>query len=318
MEMTLQRIVEWCKQRDEVQAVALIGSAASGTEEPPGDWDLTAFCKDLSQYPPAPERQAMWASWLSRFGTSEIRCTGGGADRFVVDDRAVGLDVTLISDVEGRLDQVLSEADVSRTKDSWFIMCECPEAICRDIRTCRSLWDPERLIQRWRTRVADYPEQFKLNVFWWVLLWARVRLHEMRRAVEISDIPLFHMALSDLCFCLFRVLFAVNEEYFNGPKRAFRTAHGFRLTPEGWLPELESVLSAAVTVAALSQLLDRSKRLTQALADLVAAQGEEERKMVERAFFWWPDAEPMVLSTTVQQSPPADTDKPRGGPMKLA
>ena len=312
VEKILECVTEWCKERDGVRAVGLIGSAASESQEPPGDWDLIAFFNGLGQYPPPLERQAMWESRLSAFGTPKIHCCSPGEDRFVIDGTTFGVGPMLISDVEGRLDQVLSEADVSRTKDSWFTICECPEAICGDIQTCKELWDPEGLIQRWKTRVANYPEQFKLNIVWWVLLWARAKLQEMRRAMELTDIPLFHMALSDLCFCILRVLFALNKEYFKGPKRAFDAACGFRLVPEGWLSEFEAVLCEGVAVKNMPQLLNRAKHLTQTLGELAAARGPREEEMVKRAFFWWPDAEPMVLAQSAQQARPADADRPRG------
>jgi hypothetical protein len=141
--------------------------------------------------------------------------------------------------------------------------------------------------------LSPYPRQFKTNVLYWVLFEARYRLKDMRRASEIGDVALMHMSLSELCFCLLRIVFAVNEEYFRGVKRAMRMTRRFSILPEKWDTEMQYLLGTGLSAGNLEEAYVRANSLTKDLAETCSAQGREEGRMVDRALTDWPDIDPL-------------------------
>ena len=233
----------------------------------------------------------MWLSKDSPLASETVFC--GGCDRFVIGGVHVGIDYLPIAEVNERLRRVLKDGDVSPVWTYWTTLGECPEGVCADIKACRPLWDPDNLIVRWQDSVRSYPRQFKLNILNEVSFEARYKLKDMLQASEIADIALFHIALSELCFCLLRMLFAINEEYFRGAKWAMRTAADFRLVPDNWTKEMEDLLCRPMLAQSLRELFLQARSLTVAIVELASSQGEEERKAIQRGLSQWPDVDPL-------------------------
>ena len=298
IETILHEIAALCATFQSVKAVGLIGSRASSDLEGSDDWDLWAFTSSAEQ-PTEEERRRIWLSDGSPVASATIHCAGM-SDRFVIEGIHVGVDFNPpIATIDERLDRVIKKGDVSRLPSSfpnpihWFALGECPEAICADLRMCTPLWDPDHLIMQWQNSLASYPKQFKLNILAHVLFEARRRLIDMRRASEIGDVALFHMALSELCFCLFRILFAINEEYFRGAKWAMQTVSSFRLVPDNWTEEMEDLLRGGLSVQRLQEIFLQAKSLTLGIVELASTQGEEEREAIQSGLWDWPDVDPL-------------------------
>jgi len=294
----LDRIVALCSAFEPVKAVGLIGSRASSEIDRADDWDLWAFTSVDGQ-PTEEERRRTWLSDGSPIASAAIHCAGS-ADRFVVAGEHVGVDFgPTVAAINDRLDRVIKEGDVSRLPSSfpnpfhWFALGECPEAICADLAMCVALWDPDNLILAWQNVLASYPKRFKLNILAHVLFEARRRLMDLRRASEIADIALFHIALSELCFSLLRILFAINERYFRGAKWAMHAISEFRLIPDNWNKRMEALLCAGLSARCLDEVWQEARSLTLAVAELASAQGEEEREAIQSGFWDWPDVDPL-------------------------
>jgi hypothetical protein len=273
---------------EDVSAVVLVGSRASAQSERADDWDLLGIMRT----PGVPEeatRRRLWSSPESPVAQAETHF-GDCNDRFIIDGVGVGIDYHLnLPQVLERLKQVLEYGKVARTASPWFCLGECPEVICADVESCVALWDPDGIVAGWKTMVALYPQRFRTNVLHECLFEARFRLKDVRRGSDLRDIPLLHAGLSEVALCLLRVVFALNREWFPGMKSAATTARRFTVLPNGWIEELERILSCGLGQGELNEVHTEAESLTVRLARLAAAQGEEERQAVGRAARDWPD-----------------------------
>lgn len=287
----VNRVVELCASLDGVRAIALMGSRALGLDGA-DDWDLCVFTAHDGQ-PGSAQRKALWGgaeSPVTMFPTS------GRNDRFRRDGPGIGIDYGLtVSDVDLRIAAVVHEGAVAMTGNYSHTLGECPEAICADISTCESLWDPQQLVRKWKQEVETYPEVFRLNMLEQVLFQARFKLKDLRRATELQDVVLFHVALSEMCFCLLRILFAVNRVYFRGLKWAMRAAYSFAVVPDDWLAQIERLLCTGLTTDSLGHTYHLAREAVTDIARLGIVQGAKEKRAVEIGLCDWPDVDPLKL-----------------------
>jgi len=284
----LDKIVSHWKALDAVRAVGLIGSAATGDPQA-ADVDLAAF---VDQVPDEPTRRSLWEAPGSPIDADAV-IYGANGDRVTLDGKVMELDYFSIPDLTRRIDKVIVEGDTTPAFVVWCTPAHVPEAVCADIQACRILWDPEDLIKHWKESVAEYPEKFRLKLLRFVLFEMRFKLKNMRRAAQLRNIPFFHMALSDLCFCLLRMLYSLNRVYFTQAKRAMGRLAEFPILPTDCRRRIEALVRSPLSEENLNDLFAAAKRLVQETADLASQQGESEKTAIAFGLADWPDVEPL-------------------------
>lgn len=284
----LEKIASHWKTLDAVRAIGLVGSAATGDPEA-GDWDLAAF---VDQVPDEPSRHSLWKADGSPIHADAV-IYGGNGNRVTLSGKVLELDYFRIPELTRRINKVMLEGDTTPAFVVWCTPVHVPEAVCADVQACRVLWDPEDLIKRWKESVAEYPSKFRLNILRFVLFEMRFKLKNMRRASELRDIPFFHMSLSDLCFCLLRMLYSLNRVYFAQAKRAMGRLADFALVPTDCRRRIEDLLRSTLSEGSLNDILAAAKRLVQETADLASQQGESEKNAIALGLADWPDVEPL-------------------------
>lgn len=285
---TVRRVAEYVAAWEGVGAVVLTGSHADASVASGEDWDLRAALKTDAVLPEA-ERRRRW----SRAGSPVADCKmhfGARDDRFLVAGGRIELDYDwVIPAMQKRLDRLVKAGTTERTARPWFCLGECPEVLGADVASCTVLSDPDGTIAAWKKMAARYPPRLRTGLLRECLFEARFRLKDLRRGAELADIPLFHAALSELCLSLLRMLFALNNAWFPGLKRALPHARALALTPEGWLSDLEQTLMHGLSPASLPDLHARVTALAARLARFAAAPGASERRAIRAGSAVWPD-----------------------------
>lgn len=290
----VKEVTQLCRSFKPVRAIALVGSRAiEAYDSDADDWDVAAYT-DSKMEPTREERTALWASHRI-FREPGVTTVGDRDDRFVLGDLRFGLSYTPIAGVEANLYQVLVEGVWSMRAAPWYPMGECPDAVCGEIETCQPLWDEEALIKDWKARVSTYPQRFKQKVLQELVFEARGNLQDLRRGVELQDLPHFHMALSEVCLRVIRLMYAANERYFRGSKRSLRGLRSVASVPASWLIDVERLLAMELSAGKLHEIWDLAKQLVTRTAEFAASQGVDESKAVERGLTYWPDVEPLPL-----------------------
>jgi hypothetical protein len=291
----IEDITHLCRSFRSIRAIALVGSRA--TEEyasDADDWDVATYT-DRKVEPTREERHALWSSHET-LRPPGVTTVGDRDDRFVLGDLKFGLSYTPLTDVEEGLRKVLVEGVWSMRAAPWYPMGESPDGVCGEIKTCRPIWDQHGLIEGWKARVSTYPQRFKLKLLQELVFEARGNLQDLRRGAELGDLPHFHMALSEVCMRVIRLMYAAKELYFRGSKRALRTLRLGSSVPESWLIAVEHLMAMELSVDSLYAIWDEAKQLVSRTAEYAASQGTDEQKAVARGLVYWPDIESLPLS----------------------
>jgi hypothetical protein len=297
---TIQLIGEHFAQLPRVCAAAVLGSQAAAADQQPCGWDIWIICRQ-----PRPRDETVDSLWSGHLCPVLLRGMYIRRGRFQINGVAVRCDVWELEKVQRCLDQVLIDADPEPDFAPWFAGADCPEVMCHDILTCRPLFDHDGCFDRWKAGLTAYPQSFRAILLGQVLLEARYRLKDMRRGLELSDLPLFHMGLSQLGLCLLRMAFAINERYFPGLKRALRGAAGMSSLPADFARRIEQLISAPLDARHLDVSLSLARQLTVDMAlQALAVGGDVRRAVIERGLTDWPDPDPLSLASQ-SPTPPA-------------
>jgi hypothetical protein len=289
---TVRLIAEHYGQLPRVRAAALIGSQASAPDPACSDWDVWILCR---QPRPRPETvDALWSGHLCPPLLRGMYIRGG---RFQVGGVPVECDVWEIEKIQRCLDQVLVDADPEPDFAPWFAGADCPEVMCHDVLTCQILFDREGCLDPWKQRLAAYPQPFRAALLGQVLLEARYRLKDMRRGCELPDPVLFHMALSQLCLCLLRMVYAINQQYFPGLKRSLAGTNALPRLPAEFARRMEQLVAEPLSGHDLCQALEQARQLTvDVTLQALAIGGDIRRAVIERGLTDWPGPEPLSLA----------------------
>lgn len=286
---TIYGLIRHCALLPYVRAIALVGSQTL-REGQAGDWDILAFT-DLDGSPDAKSRRTLWSSPTSPI---DLQAIGENNDRFTFAGARVELDYRPMRDVDEKLDKAVNDGAFEAEANAWLTIADCPEAACAEIADCLSLWDPEGIINVWKSLVSEYPAILQANLLGHVLFEARFKLKDMRRADELGDVALFHMALSHLCFCLLRMLYAINRTYFRGIKRCVEGLSQFTPLPRDCRGRMERLLCAGLSPARLNGLYDEAAALLRETAHLALEQGTDETaRVIALGMEDWPDIDPL-------------------------
>jgi hypothetical protein len=204
----------------------------------------------------------------------------------------IGLDYTMtVTEMTESLDAVLLRGNAERTPSGSFPLGGFPEVACSDVRSFVTLYDPQGYVPTWKARLEPFPTLFRLNIFHQCIFDARFRLKDMRRASELSDMPLFHAAISEFTVCVFRLLFALNRSWFGGIKHAHRSLARLPLMPSDCAKRIGEIVRHELHEEVLRDLHSRARSLLADIARIVAEQGADEKERVEWGTSYWPDVD---------------------------
>jgi hypothetical protein len=291
---TVRLIAEHFAELPRVRAAAVVGSRAVGAESP-SDWDVWVLCRR-----PMPREETVDTFWSWHLCPPLLRGMYIRRGRFRVNDTPVECDLWEIEKIQRCLDQVLVRADPQACFGLGFAGADCPEVMCHDVLTCQVLYDHEGCLARWKEQLAAYPQAFRAVLLGEVLLEARHRLRDLRRGSELPDPPLFHMAVSQLCLCLLRMVYAINERYFPGLKRALAGTRDMAMLPPDFGARLEQLVSAPLEAARLGDMLAQARQLTTEVAwQGLDAGGDIRQRVLERGLADSPDLDPLSLAPEI-------------------
>lgn len=143
-----------------------------------------------------------------------------------------------------------------------------------EVHVCRPLFDPAATIAELKSRVREYPEQFRTAVIGKHLFDAEFEISIAAKPAERGDV--MHVA-----GCLFRaagfmtlVLYALNRKFFLNEKGAFRESQGFAIRAARFHDTVASVLgSIGSKPAKMLQSVSRFQSLAAELRRLSATEG---------------------------------------------
>jgi hypothetical protein len=123
-------------------------------------------------------------------------------------------------------------------------------------KTMRALYDPDRVLQSFQERLAEYPQ---------ALAQALISHHvnaledveDLERAVSRKDVFFFHFALDLALDHFLQALFALNQEYFPSRKRSEGYLRSFKAKP----PECEERLRQVISLGGTAETLEQSYRI---------------------------------------------------------
>lgn len=139
--------------------------------------------------------------------------------------------------------------------------------------TCVPIYDPENLIQAMKERVKVYPEALKKGIIQQNLWSVEFTLLHAKKCANGNDLYTTAGCVTRILSCLTQVLFALNEIYFISDREALNAIDHFRISPNGYRKNIETILSnlnvydgiLTKTVCDLSQVFLDVKQLVGAL-----------------------------------------------------
>jgi hypothetical protein len=291
---TVRLIAEHFAQLPRVRAAALVGSRAASTPSP-SDWDVWVLCRR-----PMPREETVDTFWSGHLCPPLLRGMYIRRGRFRVNDTVVECDLWEIEKIQRCLDQVLTRSDPQTCFAIGLAGADCPEVMCHDVLTCQVLYDHEGCLARWKEQLAAYPQAFRAELLGEVLLEARYRLKDLRRGSELPDLPLFHVALSQLCLCLLRMVYAINERYFPGLKRSLAGTADMALLPPDFGARLEQMIRTPLAPARLADILAQVRQLTTEVAwQGLDIGGDVRQSILDPGMADSPDLDPLSLAPEI-------------------
>jgi len=270
-ELLLQLLVDRLKPVHGLRAIVLGGSYASGSQRPDSDIDIglyydekrpldidhiRAIASSINDAPnPTVTDLGGWGTWVN-----------GGA-WLTIEKQRVDFLYRNIDFVSSTLD----DCNVGHIRSDYW---QQPAygfhsfMYCTETVICRSLYDPDHVIERLKAKVAQYSPHLKQAIIKSFLWSARFTLENTSKAASRGEVYLVTGCLARAIHCLVQVLYAINETYYLSEKKLATDISAFRLRPEQFVERISMLLGATGTTSAQ---LQESLRKTETLYSEVAA-----------------------------------------------
>ncbi len=228
-----------------VKAVVLGGSYARGTPRPDSDLDLGIYYFDADPFAIAEIRQAAeeiavspptvtgfyeWGRWVN--GGAWILTSEGKVDFLYRSLNQV--QATIASAMQG----IVTRDYGQQPAYGFYSVIYLAET-----QDCLSLFDPQALIVGLKSQVERYPAKLKERIVADELWSAEFTLQHAGSFAAAGDIYSTAGCLTRAAASLVQALFAMNERYFSGDKKAIEVLGGFDRLPQGFVVRLERVLA---------------------------------------------------------------------------
>jgi hypothetical protein len=252
MEATIDKLVGTLACHDSIRAVGMSGGGRPFPEPGQGDIDLFVYCTAI----PAPDQRAVMLAPLQReIEQMEISKLEGGhwgqGDCLSVTGMETWLLYFTVAEACSELEEILAGNYLGRL-DSYYY----PIGRCAMWKTMRIFYDPDGLLQGFKQRLADYPQELSQAMIAHHMQ-ALADVEDLERAVARRDVFFFHFALDLALDHFLQALFALNGEYFPSRKRSESYLQSFRIKPA----DCERRLRQVVALGGNPETLDQSYRL---------------------------------------------------------
>jgi predicted nucleotidyltransferase len=261
----LDQLVAALQQIPGVQAVALGGSYARGTQRDSSDLDIGIYYHEEIPFALDDVRSLArsvsvsgdpvvtgfyeWGAWVN--GGAWIDAAAGKVDFLY---RNLDQVQRTIDDAQ----QGISQHDFGQQPAYGFYSV----IYLAETAVCIPLYDPTHHLARLKQAVAHYPPRLKARIMADQLWSAEFTLAHARTFAATGDVYNTVGCLTRIAASLTQVLFALNEVYFISDKQVMATLATFSLLPSDYTARIEALLAAPgaasaeldQTVAACRQL----------------------------------------------------------------
>jgi hypothetical protein len=276
-ELLLQQLVEHLKPVHGLRAIVLGGSYASGSQRPDSDIDIGLYYDEnqpldigyirsiASRINDAPNPTVTdlggWGTWVN-----------GGAWLTIQKQRVDFLyrDIDFVS-------STIDDCNAGHIRSDYW---QQPAygfhsfMYCTETWICRSLSDPDHVIERLKAKVAHYSPHLKQAIIKNFLWNARFTLDNTYKPASRGEVYLVTSCLARAIHCLVQVLYAINETYYLSEKKLAADLCSFSLRPDNFLERISTLLGATGTTSAQ---LQASLAQTEALYNELATLGKERK-----------------------------------------
>ncbi len=133
---------------------------------------------------------------------------------------------------------------------------------CAETAICRSLYDPDAIIERLKAKVTSYSPLLKQVIIKDFLWSARFTLDNTYKPAARGEVYIVAGCLARAIHCLVQVLYALNETYYISEKKLVRDVASFRVRPERFLERVYAILEEVGTNSVrLQEVLKETERL---------------------------------------------------------
>ncbi len=242
----IEHLVDRLKYVDGLKAIVLGGSYASGAQKPDSDIDIAIYYKEdqpldighirtiaskLNDMPnPVVTDLGGWGPWVN-----------GGAWLTIQGQRVDFLyrNVDRVSQVLDACNNGEFETDYLQQPPYGFYSY----IYCAETQVCKSLYDPDGLLQMLKAKVSHYPNTLKQAIFKHNLWSAGFSLENAKKPAGRGDIYFTAGCVTRAVSMLVQVLYALNETYFLSEKGLSKDTSGFKIQPDNFLARIDAILS---------------------------------------------------------------------------
>lgn len=275
-ELLLQRLVDQLKSVQGLRAIVLGGSHASGSARPDSDLDIGLYYDE--KQPLDVERIRSIAAGINDTPDPVVADLGGwgtwvnGGAWLTIRGQRVDFLYRNIDFVSATIDD--SNAGQFRS-DYWQQPAYGFHSFmyCTETFICRPLYDPDRVIERLKAKVAHYSPHLKRSIIKRFLWSARFTLDNTYKPASRQDVYIVTGCLARAIHCLVQVLYAINETYYLSEKSLSMDLRSFNLQPENFLERIHTLLGATGTS---STQLQASILQTETLYNEITSLAEKE------------------------------------------
>jgi predicted nucleotidyltransferase len=275
-QLLFQQMVDHLKPVHGLRAIVLGGSYASGAPRPDSDIDIGLYYDE--NWPLDIHQIRAIASLLNDVPNPTVTDLGGWGTW-------VNGGAWLTTEGQ-RVDLLYRNSDfVSSTIDDCNAGMVCSDywqqpaygfhsfMYCTEIAICRPLYDPDRVIERLKAKVAQYSPHLKQAIIKNFLWSARFTLDNTSKPASRGEVYLVTGCLARTIHCLVQVLYALNETYYLSEKKLEADLGFFSIRPDHFLERVYTLLGATGTTSAQ---LQESLAKTEALYNELATLGREQ------------------------------------------
>jgi len=268
----LQQIVDHLKAVHGLRAIVLGGSYASGSQRPDSDIDIGLYYDE--NWPLDIHQIRSIASLLNDVPTPTVTDLGewgtwvNGGAWLTIGGQRVDFLYRNIDFVSSTID----DCNAGNVRSDYW---QQPAygfhsfMYCTETAICRPLHDPDQVIERLKTKVAQYSPHLKQAIIKKFLWSARFTLDNTYKPASRGEVYLVTGCLARTIHCLVQVLYALNETYYLSEKKLKADLDSFSIRPDHFLDRVYTLLGATGTTSAqLQESLAKTEVLYNELATL--------------------------------------------------
>jgi hypothetical protein len=261
----LEQVCATLKAVANIEAIALGGSHARGTQRPSSDLDIGLYYREA-----APFDIADIARVARAFAPGGEPTVTGFYEwgPFVNGGAWIENPVCKIDFLYRNLDQLAREIAAAQ-KGNWSHSFDQQPpfgfrsvTVLGEIRCCKPLADPSGALARLKDEVAVYPPRLKQRIIQDTLWCAEFSFLFADDFARSGDVPNTAGCMTRIFHYLVQALFAINEIYFMNDKYVQQQIETFRRCPDDFVSRMGVILGHAGSTAAQ---LDASLRTLQLL-----------------------------------------------------